>query len=418
MTAFDEDRLYGGNPAYAPGLSWNGIYPRWKCPRRYLDAGYPHKSIKLDPPGSADDEHHEARARQCRKHTIDLLRWWKAQDASEENHGTWAWAIARYRTDRFSPYRDTKQNTQKGYDYCLDRWLGIIGHMRIEDLDWSAVKSIEAAMRDKGYDAGHVRRLMVMLRMVAKYAGFALKNAAARETSAVLSNMRFRGAAPRSVAPTREQIEAIVAHADQAGDHAIAAGLLLQFELALRAVDVRGQWFQIDAREFAQSGVVRKTERNGVAHYSRWQDGLTWEMFAPDLTSFTKVISKTERVEPEPYVFDLSPLPDLRERLHRLRERRATGPVIVSDRFGLPYDSTSWAAAFRRHRDAAGVPAEVKAMDLRAGAITEAKGMGADPYALRDAAQHRQITTTDRYSRDRSAGINKVVQLRQNRERG
>ena len=64
---------------------------------------------------------------------------------------------------------------------------------------------------------------------------------------------------------------------------------------------------------------------------------------------------------------------------------------------------------------AAGVREEIKSMDFRAGGISEAKALGVDQYTLRDAAQHTQISTTDRYARGRSESANKVVQLRQSK---
>jgi len=54
-------------------------------------------------------------------------------------------------------------------------------------------------------------------------------------------------------------------------------------------------------------------------------------------------------------------------------------------------------------------------MDTRAGALTEAKNLEANPYALQDDGQHSNIKTTSRYSRDRSEGANTVVQMRQAR---
>lgn len=408
---FDEERLRA-DPNYAPGLSWSGRFARWKAPRKYVEAGYPVKSVKLEP-GSPDDESQPARALACRQHTLDLLKWWKAQDESAVDYGTWAYVIGRYRTDPYSPYRETKANTRANYDYLLERWHGAIGHMRVSDLGWTQIKEIEHRMKAKGRSIAYVKRMMTMLRTVAKYGGFAINIPEAREVSTILSQMRFTTPQARNVVPTRDQVYAIVAQADAAGDEPVAAGLILQFELNLRAVDVRGQWFEITEAEFRQGGIVRRVERNGSAIYSRWQDGLTWEMFTPDCTSFTKVMSKTERNDGEPYTFDLTPLPDLVQRLRRLRGRHPTGPVIVSGRYGLPYEITAWSAAFRRYRDAAGVPSEVRAMDLRAGGITEAKEMGADPYSLRDAAQHKHLNTTDRYSRARSSSANRVVQLRQ-----
>lgn len=56
---------------------------------------------------------------------------------------------------------------------------------------------------------------------------------------------------------------------------------------------------------------------------------------------------------------------------------------------------------------------DLKLMDNRSGAITEARAMGADPCILmHDAAQHASITITDRYVRGRSESADKVVQLR------
>jgi len=66
-------------------------------------------------------------------------------------------------------------------------------------------------------------------------------------------------------------------------------------------------------------------------------------------------------------------------------------------------------------RKAVGLPKNIWMMDIRAGAVTEAKGLGVDPFALRDAAQHASVSTTNRYSRIRSEGANQIVQLRRNR---
>ena len=51
-------------------------------------------------------------------------------------------------------------------------------------------------------------------------------------------------------------------------------------------------------------------------------------------------------------------------------------------------------------------------MDVRAGAVTEAKGLGGVPFALRDAAQHASVSTTDQYARYRIAGANQNLQIR------
>lgn len=77
-----------------------------------------------------------------------------------------------------------------------------------------------------------------------------------------------------------------------------------------------------------------------------------------------------------------------------------------------PFTRNSWSAAFRRYAADAGIPDNIQAMDTRAGAITDAKLLGADQYQLRDAAGHSQVSTTDRYARSNNENASKVVKLR------
>ena len=75
----------GSDPLYAPGLSWSGRDPNnkhahWKCPKKYLKAGYMTKSVNLDLPGSKEDLHQTTRALECRQLTQELLRWWDGLD--------------------------------------------------------------------------------------------------------------------------------------------------------------------------------------------------------------------------------------------------------------------------------------------------------------------------------------------------
>lgn len=274
--------------------------------------------------------------------------------------------------------------------------------MQIEDLTYEELKRTQKVMHDKGRSVSYIHRFFNTVRRVARY-GKALKNKPATEVASVLAEMRFQTGAARQQAPSREQVYRIVAAADAKSLPHFAVGVLIQYEFSLRAVDVRGLWLKSDAIE---GGIFR----NGT----RWQDGLTWDMFDADLTTFEKVISKTAKSMPEPYQFDLTLVPEIRSRLMLLRPERPVGPVILSIRSGgLPYTTSGWSQAWARMRIDAKIPQNIWLMDLRAGGVTEAKNLGADPYALRDAAQHSNISTTSRYSRDRSEGANNIVQLRQ-----
>ena len=393
--SFDNRLWDGSDPLYAPCLSWSRNTAFWKAPAKYRTAGYKITSMKL--PGEKGDGNDTIRATICRQHTQDMMRWWNDQEESAPAYGTWKYLIGRYKSDAFSPYQDVKANTREVYDYLLARWEKAIGHMAVGDLDFTAIKTIEQTMKAKGRSVSNIKRMFTMLRTLARY-GKALNLSGARDVADILGELRLRTPPSRSIAPTRAQIEAIVAEADKTGAKHFALGVLLQYELILRAVDVRGQWLTEDG----EGGIVR----NG----KRWQDGLTWDMFSDDLTSFTKVISKTSKTMPEPYIFDLTDLPDIRRRL--MEVRRSVGPVIVSERHGLPYDRHAWSNAWRRFKAAAGITDDIRIMDARAGGITEAKLRGANPYDLRDAGQHSNIATTSRYARSRSETANKVVKLR------
>ena len=239
--------------------------------------------------------------------------------------------------------------------------------------------------------------------------GSLIRAAGAKEVKETLSEIKFKGPKKRTVVATRDQVYAIAAEAEKAGYHSFAVGILLQFEFALRAVDIRGQW--LDAPN--TDGGIR---RNG----KRWQDGLTWDMFDEDFTAFEKVISKTEKTLDEAYHFSLEFLPELRQKILALAPPEArVGPVILSSRRGkgLPYTRYGWSQAWARFRKAAGVPEDVQARDMRAGAISEADMLGVSREMLSQAAQHSNLDTTARYVRNRSKAVANVVELRQSKNR-
>ena len=125
---------------------------------------------------------------------------------------------------------------------------------------------------------------------------------------------------------------------------------------------------------------------------------------------FEKIISKTARTLPEPYEFDLTNTPHIQKRLQAIPEEDRVGPVIkMAD--GMPPRNDLMTKQFKRIVRALGLPDSLRISDNRAGGITEAKAL-VDPFELRDAAQHTQISTTDRYVRNRSESANNVVAMR------
>lgn len=384
MTLYDLDRL-SGDPSYAPGIFKVRNTFWWRACRPGIALGYMKKPIKL--PGLEGDGEDDARKARARDLCRDVLRWVDELDKPKMAPNSWKWLITRYRTDDISPYQDVKANTREQYSAQLAKWDAAIGPVLLAETDFEAIKRWQKAMEAKGRSPHYIHSMFAMLRVLANY-GRALRVPGADDVQAILSAVRFRTSAARTASPTQEQVDAIIAAADAAGDHMVALGLSLQWWLTLRAVDVRGQML------------------NG-----RWADGLTWGMISPDMMRITKVPSKTEKSSPEPMVWHLDSLPEITARLSAIPMDQRIGPVIKRPN-GELYDRRAWAKAFSRYREKAGVPSEIMSMDLRAGAINHAKRSGATPIQMQHAANHATFATTNRYVRERNDGANRVIELR------
>ncbi|MBT8152916.1 hypothetical protein KMP13_03235 [Epibacterium ulvae] len=153
-------------------------------------------------------------------------------------------------------------------------------------------------------------------------------------------------------------------------------------------------------------------------------------MIDPDVSRLTKLINKTRESLPEPYIFDLTRAPHIRDRLLECPVELRRGPIFVpfkgspvmqggqfifrKPRKGLiPHLDGYYSRKFKevvRHLE---LPEDLRISDMRSGGITEAQSI-ADPKSLQHAAQHTRMSTTDIYTRDRSAAANNVIELRAN----
>lgn len=393
---FEEALWDGSVPSYAPCLRWQKPgYPYWVAPPRYVKAGYATKRVPLTR-GTPDDEHRLERALRCRQLTQEMVRWWEGMERSGPPPGSWGWLIGRYKSDEFSDIQRVKPYTRKGYLNDLAMLEEVLGETPLAATNFEMLMKIRLGKEAKGRSVDHIHRFFSVMRRVIGH-GVKIEADHATRIKSVLSEVRIKSTAPRSVSPTRADIEAVVRESDKDGNFTFSVGTLIQFWFGLRAVDVRGQ------------------DQGG-----QWEDGLTWEMFSPGLKSFEKVISKTRDSIPEPYLFDLTHTPDIRDRLlelyNALPEGKRTGPVMISRKTGEPFTVSGWGQAWRRYRKAAGVDPRIQNRDIRAGAASDAVTSGAGGMALRNAMQHRNVTTTDRYVRNRSADLNKVVAMRRNRK--
>ena len=374
----------GSDPLYAPGKVPSRDLFYWRAPRKYIAAGYTSAPTRL--PGRQGDGLDAERASLCRQLTIEMLRWYE-NDEPKVAPGTWGWLIARYKSDEYSPFQEVAEKTRKGYLERLSIWEEGIGAALVADTDFPTVKRWQKAMIDNGRSLDHIARQFRHLRIVARY-GILIEAEGVDRVQAVLGNMRFTAAKPRSQAPTQAQIEAVIAAADADGATAYALGLSFQWWLALRPGDVIGR-----------------------VEGKRWAGGLTWDMFSEGCTILTKIPNKTAKRMPQAIEWDLTPLADLRRRIMAIPADQRIGPVVKKSD-GSPFTARHWSSLFRRYAGKAGLPAEICSMDVRAGAITDAKTHGATPLQMQHQANHSTGKTTERYVRARSETANQVIALR------
>jgi integrase len=377
------------DPTYAPGISRAKQFFYWRPSAAFVKQGYSDQGYRL--PGQAGDGLDLDRAAKCRELTRKMLLWASGNDRPKVEPGTWLWLIGRYKTDEFSPFQEVKANTRETYLFSLARWETAIGGTMIRSTDLPAIKRWQKAMQDNGRSLAYIKRMFTMLRIITGY-GVQIKAPGARDVRDIFGEMRIKAPKPRSIAASEAQIMAVVAKADAAGYRAFSTGILFQWWLTLRAVDVRGQWL-------------------GMGAQKRWADGLTWDMLDSDLTTLRKAASKTEGTSGEVMLFDLTLLPDLRARLQAIPQDQRVGPVI-KDATGKPFDQRQWPKLWRRFANRAGVPADVWLMDIRAGAINDAKRAGASQEDRQRQAGHASPEMTERYTREHDAVRNKVIQIR------
>jgi hypothetical protein len=384
-------------PTYAPCMKRIRDTFYWIPPKKYVDAGFATKTYRLG--GSDGDGLDLDRARSCRELTRDLVKWYDGNVQRQES-GTWGWLIARYLTDDYSAIHDVRPSTRESYKAVLERIDRGIGPVLIEDTDFPRMMEWKRAMQANGRSTHYISSWFRHFGLILTH-GSKLGIRQCRELKEVRGDMRIKTPPRRQKFITRDQVEQVVAQLDADGFGYAALAVLFRFEFMLRGIDVYGDWFPTDGRE------------GGITDGGRmWEGGLTWEMFDADLSSFEKVISKTRDSLTEPYQFDLTCVPEIRRRLALTAPQDRVGPVIVIPDGRTPPKRGVVSRRFKVALRACKLPDDLRISDTRSGGITEAKSL-VDPYQLRDAAQHTQITTTNGYVRGRSESANKVVQLRQ-----
>lgn len=380
----------------------------WEARTDLVKRGYRPSSVRLHYPETADGK--LQRAARCRILWAEMLAWESGGGAFAPRgyDGTIRSLCNLFQTNEYSPYKKTKWNSQRLYDQSIKIIISTIGDRTVRgrigpDFQRWHDKWGEPKAKGKPPRLTRAKHAMDTLRRVISF-GVTQGFDDCAKVDVILGKLRFETPAPRSEKLTREQVEAVRRKAHDLGLHSIALATVLQFELAFRQKDVIGEW---EPCEEASGGIVH----NGT----RWVSGLTWShVDANMILRKTPVKTKRHGIEVE---HDLKLYPMLMEELGHVPTSRRVGPMIISDATGEPYKHRTFTQTWRRVATAAGIPTNVKNMDARAGAISEAYDEGADQTSVMKHSGHTDPRTNARYNRGSLKQTSRVAMIRQAKQK-
>lgn len=402
----------------APGLTWRtrkvGWEARWQCRTDLAQRGFEPKTVRLghftEPPTRIEEMWIQDK---CNALQAEMLVWGRGGLPQVSRYdGTLASLIQCYATDKDSPIHKLRYASRRHYARLFDM---------LENVEWehdgitrragdTLIKDIKARTLLRWHeiwmDQGKVamaHAVMAAVRILSGFGATILEDEECSRLSGVLSQMRFKSPKSRTVNLTAQQATDIRRVAHEQGAPSVALAQALQFDLTLRQKDVIGEWVPM-----SEPGISDTFYAN-----NKWLRGLRWEEIDANLI-LRHVTSKRQKeitIDLKHAVMVMEELALAYGKGFTRADLPANGPVIVSY-LGRPYDGQSFRWYWRKAATAAGVPAHIRNMDTRAGAITEATEAGVPLEHVRAAATHSDIGMTQKYSRGEQEKIASVMQKR------
>lgn len=342
---------------------------------------------------------------QCNLLQNEMLRF------GSEGHPTLAGAfdgtikslVRCYMTDPDSKFKKLRFASREHYTYLCTRLIKEHGDEQMKDIKARTFLRWHEEWTVGGKVAmGHY--LISMLRILLNFGATILERDDCAKLAAFLHGMKFENSKPRTAMITAEQVLAIRAKAHEMGWHSIALSQMIQYQLMLRQRDVIGEWVPV-----SEPGIS-----DVVVGQHKWLRGLRWDEI--DANLILRHITSKRQKEITP---DLKNAPMIMEEFARFgAELPTSGPIVVNETTGVPYTEDEFRARWRMIADLCGVPKNVRNMDSRALAITEALQAGASLDSVRKAATHSNVAMTQRYSRgdaDETATVMKLRTAHQNK---
>lgn len=259
--------------------------------------------------------------------------------------GTVGSLVQMYRTSDASTYKTLRFSTRQYYDNLLKVILSSCGSDKIADLSAGDIQDYYDGWTDHGtkkQSMGH--SLIAMLRIIANFGYKVLEDPACDRLSVTLHRMKFTSGKSNNEELTSLQANQIIDMAHKIELPSMALAQAFQFDCGLRQKDVIGEW--VPENEPGDSYVFDLD--------TKWLRGLRWEEI--DGNILRHILS----VEGALFELPLSKAPLVTQELARLGELPKRGPIIVSEKNGLPWRAVEYRRIWRKIADDCGIPKTVK----------------------------------------------------------
>lgn len=383
----------------APGLAWrkrsNGSpIAYWIARPDLVAVGYRPKTVRL--------HYADALVLAARCHTLqaEMLKWAaeRGQAPAPNYDGTFASLFRLFETHPDSPYHEIEEPTRRSYSSVLRRVTEWKGNKTV-----ASIRGIDVVRWYKEFTAATSRATAYYTINVVKVAlsfGSTLRIPECRILREELRSARFEAGPRRTSQLTYEQVVALRDKAHEMNLAWFARCIVLQFDFGMRRRDVIGAY--------------RKAEpgTDGIRLGKRiWKDGLSWADIDAD-GIVRRVVSKTRRKTAATAVHCIHDYPNVAEDLARTPPEQRIGPLVVHHRTGVPPTEEQCRYHFRIVAAACGIPFDIKMMDARAGANTEAYEAGVSKEDAMALLTHTEEATNRGYLREITEQSRRAARLR------
>jgi hypothetical protein len=303
--------------------------------------------------------------------------------------------VRQYQTDPLSTFHKLRFHVRRNHKALLRRIIARHGATPLSEITGRTLVAWHAEWATDGKVAmGH--SFTAQIRTLCGFGFTLLADRECERLCLVLNKMRFEMAPSRVDRLTADQVEMVRMWAHIVGWHSIALAQALQFELMLRQKDVIGEW--VPDSEPGQSDIQWRGQK--------WLRGIRWSEISDDLI-LTHTTSKRQKA----IVVDLKLAPMVMEELEFLDEMPDDEPVIMCESTCMPYATPEFRRKWRIVANYAGIPENVRNMDSRSGAISEAFEAGVKGERIQKTATHSDIGMTQKYNRGDAMAASSEVQM-------